>query len=81
MTTAIAAHNPVDKDATDGHDDVFLAVAKVNAIARRGDTVLVESKPRWRLTEEEIVRAAIAVILVALVTVIGVAAATILTMG
>lgn len=81
MTTAIAAHNPVDKDAADGHDDVLLAVAKMNAIARRGDTVLVESKPRARLTEEEIVRAAIAVILVALVTVIGVAAGAILTMG
>ena len=81
MTTAIAAHNPVDTDAADGHDDVFLAVAKVNAIARRGDTVLVESKPRWPLTEDEIVRAAIAVILVALLTVIGVAAGTILTMG
>jgi hypothetical protein len=36
-------------------------------------------KPRWRLTEEEIVRAVIAVILVVLVTVIGVGA--ILAMG
>jgi hypothetical protein len=53
----------------------------MNAVARRGDTVLVESKPRWRLTEEEIVSAAIAVILVALVTLIGVAAGAILTMG
>jgi hypothetical protein len=81
MTTAIAARNPVDQDAADGHDDLLLAVAKLNAIARRGDTVVVESKPRWRLTEEEIVRAAITVILVALVAVIGVAAGSILTMG
>jgi hypothetical protein len=81
MTTAIAAHNPLDQDAADRRDDVLLAVAKMNAIARRGDTVVVEMKPRWQLTEEEIVRAAIAVILVALVTVIGVAAGAILTMG
>lgn len=25
MTTAIAAHDPVDKDAADGHDDLLLA--------------------------------------------------------
>jgi hypothetical protein len=81
MTTAIAARNAVDKDAADGHDDLLLAVAKLNAVARRGDTVVVESRPRWRLTEEEIVRAAVAVILVALVTVIAIAACAILTMG
>jgi hypothetical protein len=81
MTTAIAAHSPVDNGAADGHDDLLLAVAKMNAGASRGDTVLVESRPPWRLTEEEIVRAAVAVILVALVTVMGVAAGAILTMG
>ena len=81
MTTAIAAHNPVDQDAADGHDDVLLAVAKMNAFARRGDTVVVEFKPRWRLTEEAIVRAAITVIWVALVAMIGAAAGAILTMG
>jgi hypothetical protein len=81
MTTAFAAHNPVDRDATDGHDDLLLAVARMNAVARRGDTVVVESRPHWRLTEDEIVRAAVAVIFVALVTVIGVAASAILTMG
>ena len=80
MTTLIAAHNPVDKDAADRHDDLLLAIAKMNAVARRGDTVLTESSPHWRLTEEEIVRGVVAVILVALVTVIGLAAA-ILTMG
>jgi hypothetical protein len=81
MTTAIAAQDPVEKNAADEHDDVLLAVAKVNAIACRGNTVLVDLKPRWRLTEEEIVRAAITVIFVALVAVIGVAACAILTMG
>lgn len=81
MTTAIAAHEPIEKDASHAHDDFTLAVARVNGIAWRGDTVLAELKPRWRATEEEIVRAAIAVILVALVAVIGVAAGAILTMG
>jgi hypothetical protein len=81
MTTAIAAHNAVDKDAADGHDDLLLAVAKMNTVARRGDTVVVESRPPWRLTDEEIVRAAVAVILVALVTVIVIAACAILTMS
>ncbi|CAM3155842.1 hypothetical protein MYCO108962_02595 [Mycobacterium colombiense] len=79
MTTAIAAHNPVEEDAADGHDDLLLAVAKLNAMAL-GDTVRVE-KQRPKLTEEEIVRAAMTVILVSLVTVIGIAAGAILTMG
>ncbi|MEM6110451.1 hypothetical protein AAHS21_30175 [Mycobacterium sp. 050272] len=81
MTTAIAAHDLVEIDADDAHDDVLLAVAKVNAKARLGDSVVVEEKPRWQLTEEEIVRASITVILVALMTVISVAAVAILTMG
>lgn len=81
MTTAIATHDPAEKDAADGHDDVLLAVAKLNAIAGRGDTAPVDSRPRWQLTEEEIVRAVITVILVALVAVIGVAAGAILAMG
>ncbi|BCZ24232.1 hypothetical protein MYSE111917_05575 [Mycobacterium senriense] len=81
MTTATAAHDPVETDAAHGHDDVLLAVAKLNAMACRGDTILAELKPRWRLTEEEIVRAAITVILVALLAVIGVATGAILTMG
>jgi hypothetical protein len=72
MTTAIAAHEPVGKDADDGHDDVLLAVAKMNATACRGDTAPVELKSRWPLTEEEIVRAVTAVIFVVLVAVIGV---------
>jgi hypothetical protein len=81
MTTAITAHEPVEKDAADAHDDVALAVARVNGIAFSGETVLPEVMPRWRVTEEEVVRAAITVILVALATVIGVAAGAILTMG
>jgi hypothetical protein len=76
MTTAIAAHDTVEKDAA---DDVRLAAAMVNAKAWLGDTA--EFKSAWRLSEDEIVRASITVILVALVTVIGVAAVAILTMG
>jgi hypothetical protein len=81
MTTAIAAYIPVDEYTADEHDDLLLAVAKINAIAGRGDTALVESRPHWRLTEEEIVRAAVTVIFVALVAMIGVAAGAVLTMG
>ncbi|OJZ74687.1 hypothetical protein BRW65_08245 [Mycobacterium paraffinicum] len=81
MTTAIAAHEPIQRYSSRAHDDVASAVAKVNAIAWQGETVLAGPKPRWRPTEEEIVRAAITVILVALAVVIGVAAVAILTMG
>lgn len=81
MTTAIAAHEPVEKDAAHWHEDVTSAIARVDAADCREDTVLAELKPRWRLTEEEIVRAAITVILVALVAVIGIAVGAILTMG
>ncbi|OBA60534.1 hypothetical protein A5647_14025 [Mycobacterium sp. 1100029.7] len=81
MTIAIAANDPVDLDATDEHDDVLLAAARLNALAWEGNTALVELTPRWRFTEEEIVRAAITVILVALVSVITVAAGAIMTIG
>ncbi|BBZ69851.1 hypothetical protein [Mycobacterium paraseoulense] len=81
MTSAIAAHEPIEKYASHAHDDAALAVASVNGSAWRGHTVPAELKPRWRPTEEEIVRAAITVILVALAAVIGVAAVAILTMG
>lgn len=81
MTTGIATHETVELDTVRGQNDVLLAVARLNAIGCRGDTVLFELKPRWPLTEEDIVRAAITVILVALVAVIGVAASAILTMG
>ncbi|OBH78678.1 hypothetical protein A5681_06415 [Mycobacterium scrofulaceum] len=81
MTIAIAAREPVEYDVSQAHDDVTSAIARVNAMPWRGDIVLAELKPRWRPTEEEIVRAAITVILVALVAMIGVAAVAILTMG
>lgn len=81
MTTAIAAHEPIEKYLSRAHDDVASAVARVNAIAWQGETVFAGLKPRWRPTEEEIVRVAITVILGALVAVIGVAAVAILTMG
>lgn len=81
MTTATAAHDTVEKDAADAHDDLLLAVAKLNAMACLGDTVVVEPKPRWRLTEEEVLRASITMVFVALVAVIGVAAGAILTIS
>lgn len=81
MTIAIAAHEPVEKDAAGARHDLTSAVARVNAMAWLGDTAFAEFKPRWRPTEDEIVRAAITVILVALVAVMAVAAGAILTMG
>ncbi|OBB90348.1 hypothetical protein [Mycobacterium sp. 852002-30065_SCH5024008] len=81
MTTPIAAHDPVEKTRPANVTMSFRRSQKLNAIVCRGDTVLVELTQRWRPTEEEIVRAAITVILVALVAVIGVAAGSILTMG
>jgi hypothetical protein len=55
--------------------------ARTEAIASGAETVLVEIKPRWRPSEDEIVLAAITVILVALVAIIALAAAAVLTMG
>ncbi|WP_055399277.1 MULTISPECIES: hypothetical protein [unclassified Mycobacterium] len=81
MTTAIAAHEPIRESASHAADDVTSAVARLNAVDWRRDTVRAEMKPGWRPTEEEIVRAAITVIFVALMAVIGVAAGAILTMG
>jgi hypothetical protein len=81
MTIAIGAYHPVEKYPAYEHDDFTSAVASINAIDRRGDALLVESKPWWRPTEEEIVRAAIMVILVCLMALIGLAAGATLTMG
>lgn len=78
MTTTIGTYDPIEEFAALGHDDFMSAVASINAL---GDTVLVESKPRWRLNEEEIVRAAITMIFVSLVTLMGLSAGAILTMG
>jgi hypothetical protein len=55
--------------------------ARTEAIALRAETGLVEFKPRWRPSEDEILRAAITVIFVALVAIIALAAAATLTMG
>ena len=57
------------------------AVARTDAIDWEAESALVEIKPRWRPTEDEIVRAAITVILVALGVIIALAAGAILTMG
>lgn len=79
MTTVITALEAIEKDADDA-DDLLLAVAAINAFAPLGGTVLVD-KPRWRLTEEEIVGASMTVILVSLMVVISVAVGTALTMS
>ncbi len=55
--------------------------ARTEAEASGAKTVLVEITPRWRPSEDEIVRAAIVVILVALLAIMALAAAAILTMG
>ncbi|ORA08716.1 hypothetical protein [Mycobacterium asiaticum] len=81
MSTAIDAHDQVDKCAAYNHDDFIAAVASINALGCRDDTALVEQKPRWRLTEEEIVRAATTMILVSLMALIGLSAGAIFTMG
>lgn len=81
MTTAIGTYNPIEKYVAHEHDDFISAVASINAIGGRGDTDSVESKPRWRLTEQEIVRAATTMILVFLTVLMALSAGAILTMG
>jgi hypothetical protein len=54
---------------------------RIEAVAWAVKTFLVEIKPRRRPSEDEIVLAAITVILVALVTIMALAAAAVLTMG
>lgn len=78
MTTAITALEAIE-DADDAND-LLLAVAALNASAPLRGTVHVD-KPRWRLTEEEIVGASMTVILVSLMVVISVAVGTALTMS
>ncbi|WP_232066543.1 hypothetical protein [Mycobacterium parmense] len=75
----MTAHEAFEEDPADTADDVTLAVAKLNAGAHRADSALAGRKPRWQATEEEILRGAITVILVALLVVIGVATGAILT--
>jgi len=55
--------------------------ARTETIPWGAETVLVEIKPRSRPSEDEIVLAAITVILLSLMAIIAVAAAAILTMG
>ncbi|WP_205873212.1 hypothetical protein [Mycobacterium camsae] len=81
MNTTIGTSDPIEKYAAYEHDDFISAVASINAIGSRRDTVSVELKPRWRLTEDEIVRAAITMIFVSLMTLMGLSAGAILTMG
>lgn len=76
MTTAFATHGTVD-----AFDDVALAVARINGEAYPRQVALGGSQSRWRATEDEILRASITVIWVALVVMIGVAASAIMTMG
>lgn len=77
MTTAIPTHALVSSFPMNGHEDPDDESTKTKALARRVETVM----PRWRPSEDEIVRAAITVILVALGTIIALAAMAILTMG
>lgn len=67
-TTAIPAHAQAAK-------------AKAEALGARAKTGLLEMKARRLPSEDEVVRAAIAVILGALVAIISLAAVAILTMG
>ncbi|MCV7100941.1 hypothetical protein [Mycobacterium palustre] len=55
--------------------------AGTETMASVAETVVAEGKPRRQFSEDEILRAAITVILVALVTIMALAAAAILSMG
>lgn len=97
MTLAIPLHARVRSYTIRGHEETgrfhglpqceaepsqrTTAVARTDEIAWEAVSALVEIKPRWRPTEDEIVRAAITVILVALGVIIALAAGAILTMG
>ena len=96
MTIATPAHAQVRSYATDGrrgagylcglpHESetshrTTVVAARTEAIAF-GAGALVELKPRWRPSEDEIELAAITVIFVSLVAIMALAAAAILTMG
>jgi hypothetical protein len=73
-------HTPIDGRTGTSHRTTRAAV-RTEAIAWGAETVPVEIKLRWRPSENEIVLAAITVIMVALVAIIALAAAAILTMG
>ncbi len=75
MTTATPTHALVSP--TNAPEDADGESTRTKALAWRVETVV----PRWRPSEDEIVRAAITVILVALGTIMALAAMAILTMG
>ncbi len=77
MTTAMPTHALVSSSPIDAHEDADGESKRTRALAWRVETVV----PRWRPSEDEIVRAAITVILVALGTIMALAAMAILTMG
>lgn len=85
MTAAMPTHAPDSSYPMNRHEDADGEVlshgtalaTRTKALAWRVETVM----PRWRPSEDEIVRAAITVILVALGTIIALAAMAILTMG
>jgi hypothetical protein len=86
MTVAIPTHAVVSSSPMNGPEDAdgesvlshgTAVVPRTKALARRVETFI----PRWRPSEDEIVRAAITVILVALGTIMALAATAILTMG
>jgi hypothetical protein len=97
MTIAAAAHTGVGSYAPPGQGSAgclpglphcqaevsrrTTVAARTHAIAWEAETVPFEMAPHWRPSEDEIMRAAITVILVALLTIMALAAAAILTMG
>jgi hypothetical protein len=97
MTLAIPAHDTIRTFAVDGYGEAVCvdgsprcdaesspmttALARLDALARGAATALVDMKTRWRPSEDEIVRAAITVILVALGTIIALAAGAAVTVG
>jgi hypothetical protein len=97
MTIATSAHTHGTSYATRGYADEdylydsphceleitrpVMAAPPTEVMVFGAETVLVKEKSRWPSSEDEIVRVAITVILVALVTIMVLAAAAILTMG
>jgi hypothetical protein len=65
----------------DSHVCIVSHMNITEAIAWGTETVPVEIKPRWRPSQHEIVHAAITVIMLALVAIIALAGAAVLTMG
>ncbi|MCV7090926.1 MULTISPECIES: hypothetical protein [Mycobacterium] len=86
MTTAMPTHALGSGYPMNGHEDADgeSMLSAGTAVATRGRALawrVETAMPRWRPSEDEIVRAAITVILVALGTIIALAAMAILTMG